>query len=204
MCDTEASALELLECDDTFTSTLDPTNASFINLKDSVCYLTEDTKVYVCYNRPPLLGFDTATNTPEYMNPAIPGTDDPIPDALQPEYSRLCGSYQASYTMMHSGISTITTNLSQVNANLGILSNVYNTLNNIKTARCSSGNLQGTKLKACNAINNSINFFQNSLTNPSTTNMVNTLTTSLGTLVSLRDNELSPAYNGLGCITPTF
>ena len=204
LCNDEETANDLLECDNTFASTLDPNKTSFLNLKDSVCYLTADKKIYVCYNRPPLLGLDSETNTPEFINPALPGGDDPVPGILEPQYNSLCGSYQASYTMMHSGISSISTNLSQVKANLGILSNVYDTINNLKTTYCSSGNLQGEKLIACTAINNSIGFFQNSLTSASTINTVSTLSTSLYKLISLRDTELTPAYSGLGCTLPTF
>jgi hypothetical protein len=204
LCNDEDTAKDLLECDNSFASTLDPSKISFLNLKDSVCYLTADEKIYVCYNRPPLLGVDSDTNAPEFINPALPGGDDPVPSVLEPQYNSLCGSYQASYSMMHRGISSISTNLSQVNANLGILSNVYNTMNNLKTSHCSSGNLGQPQLAACNELNNSVGFFQNSITSQSTINIVNTLSTGLYKLISLRDNELTPAYSGLGCTLPTF
>lgn len=123
-CDDEESALEILKCDTLFSQTLDPKHTPFYGLKDSICYRNALSNIYVCYNRPPITVFDDSTKTNEFLNPSYPNMDDPVPGYLAAQYPTICPGYQASYTMLHSGISTLSTNLLLVNTNIGIISSV--------------------------------------------------------------------------------
>ena len=127
-CPDETTAMKLLQCDRTFSDTIVQDGPVYLNLTDSICYKSEVTQTYLCYNRPPLLAYDSELNTTVYNNPGIPGMYDPVPTDLDNDIPGICPSYQASYTLLYKGISSISTNLSEVNSNLSVLSNVYNTI----------------------------------------------------------------------------
>jgi hypothetical protein len=148
------------------------------------------------------LGFDSATNKPTFLNPGIPGMDDPVPNELGAQMAGICGNYQASYTIVYKGISSISTNLSLYNANLKILSNVHNTLKSLSTQYCYD-TLTTSKQEICNSLSTGVAFFNSTLTSPTTVSIGIDLNNAYTQLANIQNYEMGKAYSGFGCETPS-
>ena len=172
-----------------------------------ICYLKittglKDTAqpVFVCYNRPPDLIQDDLGM--RYLDPMI--DIDQTPETLGSEIPTTCTAYKTAYAQALQTQSTLTGNISFLDNTMGVLSNVYTTLNTTYNTKC-KGSLTQAQKNMCGSMSAGIATYNDLLTNSNSNNIINvrqTMTNVNKELTGLINGGIAASFAGLDCADP--